>query len=173
MPAAKPVTFISKFSRYKLTRKPQVEEIVAGLGHRVVQKPLRYRFADNRLTVTPGADKLQDSMDWLAPGEDQDAERDVVEALKAHRSFGQKFWIEGHAPGTLYPREQEIRAELDAAIATLNAPAVQQRLDEERGSHNRSTVTDWCESALNVIAQMEAALAEKQAAEAKPEKGAK
>ena len=173
MPAAKPVTFVSKHPRYKLIRRAEVEEIVAGIGRRVVQKPVRYQFAEGRLIVTPGRDRMVDSADWLAAGEDQDEERDVVAALKAHRSFGQdgKFWLEGHGPGVLYPREQEVRAELDAAIATLNEPVVRERLSEERGSHNRSVVVEWCESALSVIAQMEAAMAEKQAAtEPKQEK---
>lgn len=163
------VTFISRYAAYTMVRKPAVEEIVAGLGKRIVQKPVRYEFHDmgnglGKLTVREGDDVMQDSVYWLAPGEDVDEERDVVTALKAHRSFGDAFWEDGHAPGTQYPKPEEIRAELDAAIATLNRPVVEERAAVEAETHGRPDILAWCESALNVIGLMEAEL-ERKAAE--------
>jgi hypothetical protein len=163
MPAAtktrtQTVTFVSRYSDLVLVRKPEIDQYVTGLGRQVLQRALRYEFHRNHLKVTAGKDVHQDSLGWLAPDADPDEERDVVEALKAHRSYGRDFWLQGHAPGTQYPRPQDTRKALQEAIGQLNEARVQEILDEERGSHNRADLIEECENALGVIGSAVAAI---------------
>jgi hypothetical protein len=182
---SQPVVFHSKFLRYELVRQPILQQPLATGGWQTVQKGVRYKFepapsqpgARGRgeegewvgvLTVMPGQDKLVDSDGWLAPGQEQGVERDVVEALMAHREFGQDFWLLGHEPGTLYPRPEEFRRDMIKASVALDEDALLELVVAEEKSHARQ---DLLRDARVTLEQVRQARAELEAAQAAAEAG--
>jgi hypothetical protein len=154
------VTFRSRFSEHVLTRVPRLEGHTPMGQRTVVQAGERFQFKGHLLAVRPGRNVHQDSMDWLADDADPIAERDEVEALKAHREFGKDFWEEGHAPGTLYPRPQEFRKSVVTASVALDADEIQRLLDQEFGTHNRAELVQFAKDTLETIQETQAAMAE-------------
>lgn len=126
------VTFHSRHPNHLLVRKCKDSEFISGVGERVTQKSVKYQFEQGVLTVTGGKDRLVDNPGWLRDDEDPDAERDVVEALRAHREFNRDFWEKGYGPGTILPRPPDYRADLMAAVANLDEDAIVTMLSEER-----------------------------------------
>lgn len=185
--AGKTVTFESKSAHFTLIRQHRIQTPLLTGGYQTVQKGLTYKFqptpsgkGENKLigvlTVREGQDKLStDDESFLRPGEEVGVERDAVQALMANKGFGAKFWLKGHEPGTLYPRPQDFRRELQVCIASLNEERLVEMLREERGSHQRPDLLAEVEDALDVVRQTLAvaqAEAEKPAAKAKPKAAA-
>jgi hypothetical protein len=183
--AGKTVTFESKSAHFTLIRQHRVQTPLLTGGYQTVQKGITYKFqptpsgrGENKmvgvLTVREGQDKLTtDDESFLAPGEEVGIERDAVKALMASRAFGAQFWVKGHEPGTLYPRPQDFRRELQVCIASLNEERLAEMLQEERGSHQRADLLAEVEDALEVVREtLAAAAAEAEAAKPAPKQKA-
>lgn len=175
------VTFFSKYTEHQLVRKPKVDKpLQDGVGWMTTAQGVRYQFSPavdedadgliGRLDVKIGQDKLQDSQGWLAPGEDPEKVRDVVEALRAHRNFGvgRDFW-QASIPAKV------VRARIRQALANLDDEAVQALMAEERAVNARQELLDEMQDTLDLIAdQMAAARARAEAEqEAAPKAKAK
>lgn len=182
--AAKTVVFESKYAALTLVRQPKSQiPLPTGVGYQTVQKTLDYTFVPvpsprataesgfiGVLTLREGQDKRDDDNEsWLRDGEEVGEMRDAVTALMAHKDFGQDFWIQGHEPGTLYPRPVEFRRDVTVATATLDDEKLEAMLAEERRTHGRVDLLQEAEDALGVVRQLqEAAAAEQEKAAKKP-----
>jgi hypothetical protein len=177
--AQQKVTFVSQFTQHVLLRRPKIETPLVTGGWNTHQQRIEYKFEPSldsesgklvgQLTVKRGQDKHTDHNGWLRDGEDEDVERDAVDALMAHREFGQEFWLLGHAPGTLYPRPQEFRRELQLAVAALDEDKLVEMLTKERGSHARQELIGEVESAVAIVRDLIAqSAAEAEASAKKP-----
>jgi hypothetical protein len=168
-----------------------------GTGYHTVRKTLEYQFhpenskrgedrrgdldrADSAehgwvgvLRVKEGQDKLAtDGEGWLKPGEEVGVERDAVAALKAHRHFGTKFWMVGHAPGTIYPRPVDWRSDVRRATAKLNEEVLVEMIAAERRSHGRADLIAEAEDALSLVREELAEAAAAAAAKPAPKQKA-
>lgn len=182
--APKIVTFESKFGAYNIVRQPKVQvPLPNGTGWQTVERGKSYQFQPvpspraesgfvGVLTVKVGQDKLVDAEDWLKVGADVGPERDVVDALQLHREFGADFWIQGHAPGTLYPRPAEFRREVTTCTAKLDDGRLAEMIAEETRTHGRAELIAEAQDALDIVAQM-VAEAQAETAEAEPKPAAK
>ncbi len=185
---AKTVVFESEKLGLTLVRQCRRQiPIPDGSGWQTVRETIEYRFnpensprgLDRRgdpdraqaaehgfvgvLRVKEGQHKLAtDGEGWLAPGEEVGVERDAVKALMAHRGFGTKFWIAGHAPGTLYPRPEEWRANILQASVALDVDTLTDMIRQERSTHGRADLLAEAELALETV---QAARAELEAAQ--------
>ena len=178
------VTFLSKFSQHELIRQPKLEAPTPTGLWVTAQQRVAYKFEPyrdpasgklvGRVTVRPGQDKLDtDGNGWLAPGQDSGVMRDAVEALKAHREFGRDFWLEGHEPGTVYPRPQDFRRDIRVATATLNEEMLAMMIEQERSTHGRGDLVAEAEDALDIVRKTVVDQGEpKPAAKAKPKASA-
>lgn len=187
--AAKTVTFESKFTNLVLVRQPKLQMPLPTGGWHTTQKTVDYAFqAENSkrgedgwvgvLRVKEGQDKLStDAEGWLAPGEEVGVERDAVAALMAHRSFGSRFWISGHEPGTLYPRPADLRGDIRRWSVALDADALEAALAAERSTHQRADLVTELADALTLVqeerAKMQAAAEKAEAEQAAPKAKAK
>lgn len=179
---AKTVTFESKAAAHCVVRHPKVQlPSPTGIGYQTTQKGLSYQFQPvpspkaesgfvGLLTVKVGQDKLLDHPGWLRDGEDEEKVRDAVEALQAHQEFGRDFWLQGHEPGTIYPRPVEWRQDVIRASAALDDEKLRAMIAEEKASHGRVDLLAEAQEALDivegVIASAEAEKAAKPAAKA-------
>ena len=177
------VVFESNISHLELVRQRKAQMPLPTGGWHTTQKTVDYKFQPapsprtengwcGLLRVKEGQDKLStDDEGWLAPGEEVGVERDAVKALMAHRSFGTRFWIVGHAPGTLYPRPQDLRKSMRLALTALDEEALANLLAEERRAHQRAELLTELEESLALVREERARLeAEQAAAEAKAPK---
>lgn len=180
--AAKTVTFESKYAAHTLVRYPKVDlPSPTGVGYQNVNRGKTYQFQPvpsplaesgfvGHLTVKAGADKLTTDHDgWLRDGEEQGKERDVVEAFRAHREYGQDFWEQGHAPGTVYPRPVDWRKDVTLATANLADDKLAEMIAEERRTHGRQELIAEAMDALDVVQEIitaEAAKREEEEAKA-------
>lgn len=175
MAKAETVTFFSNFTQHQLVRQPRNDKPVpSGVGWISDTKGVRYQFQPaldeagemvGRLDVKVGQDVLQDTLGWLAPGQDDELKRDAPEALRAHREFGRDFW-QMPVPAA------SIRARIRQASVALNEEALVALLDEERGSSKRADLISEAEDALALIREALSEMAAQQAA-AEAEKAAK
>lgn len=118
-----PVTFFSNYTGYELVRQPRNDKPVpSGVGWINETPGTRYKFQPavddsgmliGRLDVLAGSDVLQDTMGWLAPGEDQEITRDAPTALRAHKQYGQEFWQAPVAASLVRRRIREAISEFD------------------------------------------------------------
>lgn len=165
--AAKTVTFESKYAAHTLVRYPKVDlPSPTGVGYVNTNKGKTYQFQPvpsprtesgfvGVLQVKVGQDKFDFDHDgWLRDGEEQGKERDAVEAFMAHREFGQDFWVQGHGPGTLYPRPQEWRADVTRATAALDDDKLTAMIAEEKRTHGRQELIDEAQDALAIVAEV-------------------
>jgi hypothetical protein len=172
------VTFISKYTRHELLRQPRIEMMLPTGGTQTTQKRVSYQFVPTldgesgqlvgELKVKPGRDVLVDHEGWLREGLDDDTQRDVVEALKAHRAFGDEFWL-------MPVPAAKVRSEIRRASVLLDADGLTALLEHERANSNRADLILEAEDALRLIGEMQAAQeqAAEEAATAKPKAKAK
>lgn len=179
---AKTILFESKYTELILVRQHKRQTpIPDGSGWHTIRENIEYRFHPESsprgengwvgvLRVKEGQDKLAtDSDRWLAPGEEVGVERDAVKALMAHRSFGTKFWLVGHAPGTQYPRPEDWRKDVVQASVALDADTLERMIREEKGSHGRADLISEAELALSTVRDARAELeATAEKAQSKP-----
>lgn len=177
--APKTVTFESKYAAHNLVRQHKLQQPLPTGGWQTVQNTIGYQFQPvpsprtesgfvGVLTVKVGQDKLKtDSEGWLRDGEEVGVERDAVGALMAHREFGQDFWLQGHSPGTIYPRPQEWRKDVTLATANLGDEKLMEMIAEEKRTHGRADLIQEAEDALEIVRGIIADEAAK-AAKAKP-----
>lgn len=184
---AKIVMFESNFLNLTLVRVQKAQiPIPDGTGWQTTRKTVEYQFQPESsqrgeygwvgvLRVKEGQDKLKsDGEGWLREGEDVGVERDAVAALLAHRSFGTKFWLVGHEPGTLYPRDVDTRAAIRKASVALDEETLVNMIAEERRTHGRADLISEAEDALELVRGALAEVAAHQAAqEAAPKAKAK
>lgn len=159
--APRTVTFVSKFSEHSLTRRPHIEiPVPDGTGGYVTRQPAeRFLFKpgleDGRIvgiyTAKVGANKHRDHSGWLAHGEDQELERDEVDALRASKEFGRDIWEQGWAPGTMTPRPQDFRAALQLALVSLDVDAIDTMLSTEQQTHGRVDLVSEARMALTTV----------------------
>jgi hypothetical protein len=173
--AVKTVLFESDISHLILVRQPKLESPLPTGGRHTVQKTIDYRFiatptdrTENgwcgMLRVKVGADKLTtDHEGWLRDGEDTGIERDAEAALMAHRSFGTKFWLAGHPPGTIYPRPQDLRGDIRKWTVKLDEDSLADALAKEQASHQRKDLVTELGDALALVREEKASLAASQA----------
>lgn len=186
--ATKTVTFESKYGAFNLVRQRKVQIPLPTGGYHTTQKTVDYQFQPvpspkaesgfvGVLTVKAGKDKLStDDEAFLADGEEIGVERDAVAALMASRAFNDDFWVQGHAPGTVYPRPAEWRRDVTLATANLADDKMIEMIAEERRTHGRIDLLAEAEEALEVVTEIIAAEqakraeaeAAKPAAKAKP-----
>lgn len=184
--AGKTVLFESDISHLILVRQQKLQMPLPTGGWHTTQKTIDYQFVATptdrtengwcgMLRVKEGQDKLAaDSEGWLAPGEEAEVERDAVKALMAHRSFGTKFWLAGHEPGTLYPRPQDLRGDIRKWSIKLDEDALAEALAQEQATHQRKDLVTELADALALVRQEKAELSASQAeAEAQAEKAPK
>lgn len=177
--APQTVTFNSRFTQHVLVRQPKIEVALLSGGHHTHQQRTEYKFIPGldaesgklvgQLTVRKGQDKLVDHNGWLKPGENEDLERDAVDALMAHREYGQEFWIQGFSPGTLLPRPKEWRQAVTKATAALDDEKLAGMIAEETRTHARPDLLREAQEALDIVTQT---VAEAQA-EQEPQPAAK
>lgn len=183
---AKTVTFESKFAAYAIVRAHKVQvPSPTGIGYQTTAKGLTYQFQPvpsprtesgfvGVLTVKAGQDRLVDGEDFLQHGEEVGKTRDAVEALMACRAHGEDFWVQGWAPGTLLPREVDVRREITQATAKLDDDRLAEMIAEERRTHGRAPLLQEAADALEVVQGILAeARAEAEAAEEPPKAKAK
>lgn len=183
---AKSVTFHSRYTEHEIIRRPRRQiPLPDGGGWQTVGEP-RIAFAFHAAPapdgqtligvchVIPGRNRMVDGDGWLRADQEQ-KERDDVEALQAHNAFGRDFWLAGHEPGTLYPRPQDFRRELMAAIGKLDEERLVAMIAEERGSHARPDLIEDATAALGTVREelAQAAAAAEAEAKAKPAPKAK
>ena len=156
------VVFQSKFSEHVLTRIPKVEGFSATGQRTVLQMGERVQFKNGKYVARAGRNVHQDSIDWLKDDADPMAERDEVEALKAHREFGTDFWLEGWSPAETrqLPRPQDFRRDVIAASAIHDTDAIQRLLAQELTTHGRGDLVQIAQDALATIEDLQAASAE-------------
>lgn len=165
------VTFRSNFSQHVITRVPKIEITLATGIKQLVQGGERIEFKpvpdgkggwQGRYVARVGKNVHEDSLDFLAPGEDGDAQRDEVDALKAHYEFNKNIWVEGWSPEETrqLPRPQDYRKSVARAIAALDEDAVQKLLDEELATHGRGDLVAFANDALETIRETAASLQE-------------
>ena len=163
------IEFRSKFSRHTLTRIPRVEGFSATGQRTVVQQGERIVFEpvsdgkgglEGKYVARVGKNVHTDSIDWLKDGEDDAAERDEVDALKAHRVFGKDVWVLGWSPQETrqLPQAQDFRRDVVRASAKLDAETVQALLDQELATHGRGDLVTFAQESLATIAEERAAL---------------
>jgi hypothetical protein len=175
---AKQTVFHSKIAGLTLIRQHKLEAPLPTGGWQTTQRTVEYRFQPvpspngnengfiGVLVVKDGQDKLStDSEAWLRDGEEVGVVRDASAALMANRAYGIDFWLEGHVPGTLYPRPQDFRADLTAASVSLDEERLVEMLKQERGSHGRDDLIREAEIALLAVREHLAAMAAQQAEE--------
>lgn len=183
---AKTVTFESKYGAYSLVRYPKVQTpSPTGIGYQTTHRGLSYQFQPvpspkaesgfvGLLTVKAGQDKLDTDHDgWLRDGEDQGKVRDAADALMAHREFGRDFWLQGHDPGTIYPRPQEWRQDVIRASAALDDEKLMTMIAEEKASHGRIDLLEEAQEALDIVAAVIAESEAEKAAQPSPKAPAK
>jgi hypothetical protein len=153
------VTFMSRAGAYKLVRKDETRTYNE-VGQPLSQSPaVRYKFRNNVLKVRPGRDIMREVKPlWLAEGEDPDAERDAVDALKAHRHFNREFWVAGEEPGRPRPFEEVVLKEMAEAVARIDLDRLNALLDAERSTHNRPILTGALASAVESVSRVVAEL---------------
>lgn len=147
---AKPgeVVFLSRYANLTLTRVNSLEEVLVGGVRRQVTNGKRYRFEQGVLRVKPGKDRLVDHDGWLAADAEQDVERDIVEALRAHRLFNRDFHEVGKEPGRLVPYEEDFLGDLHSAVAELDVDAIEALIAAEKDGHNRPLLVKSAQKAL-------------------------
>lgn len=170
--APKTVTFESKYAAYAIVRAPRIQiPSPNGVGYQTTAKGLTYQFQPvpspraesgfvGVLTVKAGQDNLVDGEDFLQHGQEVGKTRDAVEALRASRAFGEDFWLQGHSPGTLYPREVDFRRDVTQATAKLDDDRLAEMIAEERRTHGRAPLIQEAEDALEIVQEMIASAAE-------------
>lgn len=179
--AGKTVVFESDVAHLILVRQRKLEQPLPTGGWHTVQKSVDYEFVATPtartengwcgvLRVKEGEDKLStDDEGWLKAGEEVGEERDAPTALMAHRSFGTRFWLAGHPPGTLYPRPADFRADVRRALTKLEEEALVEMVAKERSTHQRADLISEAEDALALVrqerAELDAATAEREAQE--------
>lgn len=178
--APKTLTFESKYAAYAIVRSPRIQlPSPSGVGYQTTAKGLTYQFQPvpspaaesgfvGVLTVKAGQDKLVDNEDFLKAGEDVEKTRDAIEALMVAREFGADFWVQGHSPGTLYPRPQEWRREVTTCTAKLDDGRLAEMIAEETRTHGRAELIAEAQDALDIVAQMVAEAQAETEAEPKP-----
>jgi len=175
--ATREVTFVSKYTRHKVLRRPPIDKPLGSGGWVPEQSRVRYDFEPGldsasgklvgRKTLTVGQDKLDtDHSGTLAPGQEFGVERDAVEFMMAHRAFGKDFWLEGFPPGVILPRPQEWRATVRKASVSLDEEALVRMVTEERRTHGRPDLISEAEDALALVREALAEVAAAQEAEA-------
>jgi hypothetical protein len=175
---AKEVTFISKYTRHMLVRRPKMEVPLATGGWVPSQQRVAYQFEPSldrasgtlvgQLTVREGQDVLDtDHAGTVAGGKDIGVKRDAVQFLRDHPAFGDEIWELGHEPGTVYPRPQDWRTNIRKATIKLDEQALVDMINEERRTHGRGDLIAEAEDALKDV-RSERAEIEAEAAAAKP-----
>lgn len=169
------ITFFSNFTQHELVRQPRNDKPVpSGVGWISDTPGVRYRFEPavnedgrlvGRLDVRTGQDVMQDTLGWLAAGEDSSVKRDAPEALKAHREFGRDFWLMP-VPSTM------VRKLIRQASVALSEEDLVALIAEERGASNRRELIAEAEDALNLVREAVATL-QAQAVQAEQEEAAK
>jgi hypothetical protein len=143
--------FYSKLGGLCLTRRPQIDQPTSMGQWTTVQEPVRYRFEQGVLTVYEGEDVMRDGNKWLRRGEDQTKERDAVEALKAHYSYGVDFHLEGEEAGRPQPIERDFLRDLARATGRLDVATVESLLEQERATHKRTDLLVAAETSLQTV----------------------
>lgn len=168
------VVFLSRYTNLVLVRRPVQEEVLVGGARRIVDNGKKYRFEQGVLRVRPGKDVFVDHDGWLHQDAEQDVERDVVEALRAHRRFNKEFWEVGKEPGRAKPYDEDVLEWMSAAVADLDVERLEQLLSDERNGHNRALLVRALSSALEKTREtrvkIEAAANDEAAAKAKSAK---
>lgn len=177
-------TFISKYTKHQVLRRAQREVPVPdGSGGWVTsQQGIRYEFQPSldresgklvgQLVVKAGQDVLDsDHGGTLRAGEEFGVKRDAPAFLQAHRAFGEDFWLQGHEPGTVYPRPADWRANVRKASVGLDEEALVEMINAERKSHSRVDLISEAEDALALVrqarAEIDAQVAQAEAEQAK------
>ena len=157
--AGSEVTFMSRAGALTLHRHSAIRNYNEA-GQLIRDIPgVVYRFNNHILRVRPGRDVMVETKpNWLAEGEDPDKERDVVEALKAHRDFNSEFWVDGEEPNKPRPFEKDVLAALAKASAALDVDELRAMLDAERSSHNRPLLVGALSSAVESVSRAQAEL---------------
>jgi hypothetical protein len=170
------VVFFSRYTNMKLVRQNAVEEVLVGGIRRQVNPGKRYRFEQGTLRVRVGKDVMVDHDGWLARDAEEGIERDVVDALRAHRRYNKDFWEVGKEPGRLKPYDEDVLAWMSDAVADLDVDRLTQLLEDEKNTHARPLLVRALGSALEKTREtrvkIEAAANDQKAAaaEAKPAK---
>jgi DNA-binding transcriptional MerR regulator len=141
--------FYSRSRHLRLIRKPMVTEQLAGGGQRVIQEGIVYDFApDGFITVQGGADVREDVKGWLAPGSEFLLERDVVEALRAHRLYNSLFYEEGNEPDLPLPRETDYLKAINRATLAVAPDVIKELIEQEENTHQRPVLLEVARDAL-------------------------
>lgn len=154
LPADDEVTFLSAFNRYRLVRKPRITAYTETGARREIDPGRTYEWNQGVLKVRPGRDKMVDNETALAPGEDPDKERDVVEFLMAHPAFNRDFYREGYEPNRKLPREEDVLADMSKLLAVHDVEGLEALLNAETTTHGRPLLTGAIRGAIGAAREL-------------------
>lgn len=143
--AAKPVTFYSRSPNQRLTfEPPDVERNERGrVIRRITGKAVQF---ENGLYVWDPSDSSRD--EW-------ERSEEALEFLRAHEKLNAQregaFWEKGAAPDEPRPTLADQQAAITTAAVAKNADALSEIIEQERDTHNRDSVIELAELALEQV----------------------
>lgn len=143
--AAKPVTFFSRSPNQRLTFEP--EDIIRNERGRVTDRhPAKAVQFENGMYVWDPTDKSR--QDW-------ETSEELLEWLRDHGKLNAQregaFWEKGAAPDEPRPTLAEQQIAITTAAVAKDAETLKKILAVERDTHNRDSVIDLAEVALEQV----------------------